>query len=98
MNGDVHWKDTGDRYLLKLFREYVFHQTLESGEPSLEMRHVFDCLNKLELGSSERILLTSTKGSVVIMTFAEVQKVLQQTLASLCLGEDNNGGAGYPRF
>lgn len=98
MNGDVHWKDTRDRYLLKLLREYVFHQTLESGEPSLEMRHVFDYLYKLELGSSERILLTSTKGSVVIMTFAEVKKVLQQTLASLCLGEDNNGGEGYPRF
>jgi hypothetical protein len=24
--GDPAWSETGDRYLLKLFRDYVFHQ------------------------------------------------------------------------
>ena len=23
---DTHWSETGDRYMLKLFRDFVFHQ------------------------------------------------------------------------
>lgn len=45
MNPD--WADTGDRYLLKLFRDYVFHQVDETGAPLLEMSHVIQCLNKV---------------------------------------------------
>ena len=26
LNGDFAWADYGDRYMLKLFRDYVFHQ------------------------------------------------------------------------
>ena len=26
--GDRRWSETGDRYLLKLFRDYVFHQVI----------------------------------------------------------------------
>ena len=26
LNGDYQWAEYGDRYMLKLFREYVFHQ------------------------------------------------------------------------
>merc|ERR550525_760053 len=26
LNGDFGWAEYGDRYMLKLFREYVFHQ------------------------------------------------------------------------
>ena len=45
MNPD--WADTGDRYLLKLFRDYVFHQVDEYGSPLIEMSHVIQCLNKV---------------------------------------------------
>lgn len=45
MNPD--WADTGDRYLLKLFRDYVFHQVDENGAPLIEMSHVIQCLNKV---------------------------------------------------
>jgi PAB-dependent poly(A)-specific ribonuclease subunit 3 len=45
MNPD--WADTGDRYLLKLFRDYVFHQVDENGAPVIEMSHVIQCLNKV---------------------------------------------------
>ncbi len=43
------WAETGDRYLLKLFRDYVFHQVNEDGAPLIEMAHVVQCLNKVRL-------------------------------------------------
>ena len=44
---DTTWAETGDRYLLKLFRDYVFHQVTEQGEPLIDMAHVTTCLNKV---------------------------------------------------
>lgn len=44
---DPMWSETGDRYLLKLFRDYVFHQVYEDGNPVLDYAHVVDCLNKV---------------------------------------------------
>ena len=46
---DPEWAETGDRYLLKLFRDYVFHQVDDSGSPMIEMAHVVQCLNKVSL-------------------------------------------------
>lgn len=43
------WAETGDRYLLKLFRDYVFHQVNENGAPLIEMAHVVQCLNKVKI-------------------------------------------------
>ncbi len=28
LNGDYSWAEYGDRYMLKLFRDYVFHQVI----------------------------------------------------------------------
>jgi PAB-dependent poly(A)-specific ribonuclease subunit 3 len=44
---DAEWAETGDRYLIKLFRDYVFHQVDETGAPLIEMSHVIQCLNKV---------------------------------------------------
>ena len=44
---DPKWSETGDRYLLKLFRDYVFHQVDENGKPVVDMAHVISCLNKV---------------------------------------------------
>ncbi|KAI9104855.1 hypothetical protein DFS34DRAFT_645550 [Phlyctochytrium arcticum] len=54
------WAETGDRYLLKLFRDYVFHQVEESGSPVIDLAHAIQCLNKvsiiiLELDSIPRV-------------------------------------------
>jgi PAB-dependent poly(A)-specific ribonuclease subunit 3 len=45
---DQTWSETGDRYLLKLFRDYVFHQVSERGEPIIDLAHVLSCLNKVK--------------------------------------------------
>lgn len=41
------WSETGDRYIIKLFRDYVFHQIDESGNPVVNLSHVLTCLNKV---------------------------------------------------
>jgi len=44
---DSKWSETGDRYLLKLFRDYMFHQSDENGYPIVDIAHVLECLNKV---------------------------------------------------
>lgn len=44
---DPRWSETGDRYVIKLFREYLFHQINEVGVPVIDMAHVISCLNKV---------------------------------------------------
>jgi len=41
------WSDTEDRYLLKLFRDYVFHSVDEDGDPVVDFGHVVSALNKV---------------------------------------------------
>lgn len=56
LNMDGTWSETGDRYMLKLFRDYVFHQVTEDGRPWVDMAHVVQCLNKLDAGAPEKVL------------------------------------------
>lgn len=44
---DPTWSETGDRYLLKLFRDHLFHQVTEAGTPWIDLSHIISCLNKV---------------------------------------------------
>ena len=46
---DTQWSETGERYMLKLFRDYLFHQVDENGHPWLDMAHMITALNKVKL-------------------------------------------------
>jgi PAB-dependent poly(A)-specific ribonuclease subunit 3 len=37
------------RYILKLFRDYVFHSIGVDGKPVLDLSHVLTCLNKVSI-------------------------------------------------
>lgn len=52
---DVTWSETGDRYMLKLFRDYLFHAVNEDGMPWLDHTHIIQCLNKLDAGTLEKV-------------------------------------------
>ena len=43
------------RYMLKLFRDYVFHQVMEDGRPFLDLAHVIACLNRLDAGIPDKV-------------------------------------------
>ncbi|XP_011150054.2 PAN2-PAN3 deadenylation complex subunit Pan3 isoform X3 [Harpegnathos saltator] len=81
---DPTWAETGDRYMLKLFRDYVFHQVTADGRPWLDMAHVVACLNKLDSGSSDKICLMSRdEQCVLVVSYVELRQNLDQSFAEL---------------
>lgn len=72
---DVQWSEVGDRYILKLFRDYVFHQVDENGRPVTDMAWILRCLNKLDAGSEEKVLLQSRDGeNCFVVSFRELKR------------------------
>ncbi|KAH6667548.1 PAB-dependent poly(A)-specific ribonuclease subunit PAN3 [Halenospora varia] len=83
-DNDPNWSETGDRYALKLFRDYVFHQVNAEGKPVLDMGHMVGCLNKLDAGSQEKIILTSrNEQNVFVITYNELKKQVNAAWAEL---------------
>ncbi|KAI9593461.1 hypothetical protein BDF19DRAFT_424368 [Syncephalis fuscata] len=81
---DPRWAETGDRYLLKLFRDYVFHQVDENGRPVVDLAHVISCLNKLDAGVDEKVMLVSRdEQSCLIVTYRELKHCVAQTFDEL---------------
>ncbi|XP_076286207.1 poly(A) specific ribonuclease subunit PAN3 isoform X1 [Lasioglossum baleicum] len=84
LNMEPTWAETGDRYMLKLFRDYVFHQVLADGRPWLDMAHVVFCLNKLDSGSQDKICLMSRdEQSVLVVSYAELRQCLETSFGEL---------------
>lgn len=78
------WAETGERYYLKLFRDYVFHQVDANGHPVMNLAHVLDCLNKLDAGSEEKIALISRdEQNVLIVSYRELKRGLESSFQDL---------------
>lgn len=83
-DNDPSWSENGERYTLKLFRDYVFHRVDEAGRPVFDIGHMVSCLNKLDAGANERIRLTSRNSETdFIITYAELKKQLNGAFADL---------------
>ncbi|KAH6644555.1 PAB-dependent poly(A)-specific ribonuclease subunit PAN3 [Boeremia exigua] len=83
-NPSSGWAETGERYYLKLFRDYVFHQVDANGHPVTDLAHVLDCLNKLDAGADEKIMLTSRdEQNVLIVSYREVKRGLESAFQDL---------------
>lgn len=54
---DSSWSETGDRYLLKLFRDYLFHPCTDDGRPWVDLAHIVSCLNRLDTASQDKVSL-----------------------------------------
>ncbi|KAF5831831.1 hypothetical protein DUNSADRAFT_12545 [Dunaliella salina] len=86
---DGNWSETGDRYLLKLFRDFVFHQTAPSGHeaeggPLMDWGHVIESLNKLDAGALERImLLTRDESSMLVASYGDLKRCVESSYADL---------------
>lgn len=78
------WSETGERYYLKLFRDYVFHQVNAEGRPVVDLGHVLTCLNKLDAGSDEKITLTSRdEQNVFVVSYKEVKRSVESAFQEL---------------
>jgi hypothetical protein len=88
-NSSSSWSENGDRYILKLFRDYVFHQNDASDpngsvKPVLEVGHIISSLNKLDAGSTEQMILCSRDNKdLIIVSFADVKRCLEKAIADL---------------
>ena len=78
------WSETEDRYIVKLFRDYVFHQFTADNKPWVDFGHVIDCLNNLDVGSPQQILLSSRDGkSMLVVTYQDVKVCFERAFAEL---------------
>ncbi|CAJ0578729.1 unnamed protein product, partial [Mesorhabditis spiculigera] len=81
---EAEWTENGDRFLLRLFRDYVFHQVTDTGKPWMDLAHVVHTLNKLDAGISEKISLVSRDGeNVLIVSYADLKHCMQQAFNEL---------------
>lgn len=103
-DGDPNWSETGERYTLKLFRDYVFHQVDAAGNPIVDLGHVVSCLNKLDVGVDEKVYLTSRDNQTAfIVSYKELKKQAQTAFGDLLKGsssskqqqQQQSGRAGY---
>ena len=82
--GGYSWSDTGDRYILRLFRDFVFHQKDEEGRAVVDFGHVIDSLAKLDVGDSETIPLCSPDGkTVLVCSYGDVRRCLENVYSEL---------------
>lgn len=83
---DTTWSETGDRYLLKLFRDYIFHQTDDYGRPIVDLAFMLQCLNKLDAGIDEKIMLTSRdEQACLIVSYKDLKVCIENTFSELLL-------------
>ncbi|PFH47540.1 hypothetical protein AMATHDRAFT_151840 [Amanita thiersii Skay4041] len=81
---EPRWSETGDRYIVKLFRDYVFHQVDEHGSPVINLSHVLTCLNKLDAGTDEKIMLVARdEQSCLVVSYKDIKRCVETTF--LCV-------------
>jgi len=81
---DPSWSETGDRYLLKLFRDYLLHQVTDSGAPWIDFAHIVTCLNKLDVGSPEKICLMSRdEQNILVVSYRDVKNCCEAAFSEL---------------
>jgi PAB-dependent poly(A)-specific ribonuclease subunit 3 len=81
---DRQWSETGERYPIKLFRDYVFHQVDANGNPNLDLGWVLTCLNKLDAGSEERMrLVTRDEQTMLMVSYKEMKRLIEGAFQEL---------------
>jgi Pan3 Pseudokinase domain len=84
LENDPNWAETGDRYILKLYRDFLFHQVNDANKPVVDVAHMLESLNQLDLGTEQKILLSSRdKSSIIVTTYAHLQRALQTSFDEL---------------
>ncbi|KAI9759692.1 MAG: PAB-dependent poly(A)-specific ribonuclease subunit 3 [Chaenotheca gracillima] len=81
---DRQWSETGDRYFIKLFRDFVFHQVDAQGNPVIDLAHVLVCLSKLDAGIDERVTLVSRdEQNILVVSYRELKRGLESAFQDL---------------
>lgn len=87
--------DSGDRYVLRLFHQYVFHQVDDNGRARLDWGHIYHCLNKLDSGSDEIIQMVGAEHDLLIVaSFEDIKALLEAAFRDI--EEDSHRGPVDP--
>lgn len=77
-------EDNGSMFVIKLFREFVFQSHDEFGKPVGDLSKVLVNLNKLDVGTDEKLLLISSEeDSCIIVSYKEVKDILDLTFRAV---------------
>lgn len=83
---DINWSESGDKYAIVLFYDYVFHQVTPEGKPLTDLTHVLRCLNKLDAGVAENILLvTPDEMNSIIVSYKKLKELVDKTFRAMTL-------------
>lgn len=78
------WAETGDRYPIKLLMDYIFHQVDQDGKPVVDMVWVLRCLNKLDVGIEEKVLLVNPEeSSCIVASYRELKECIESAFREL---------------
>lgn len=81
---DPAWSETGERYPLQLFRDFLFHQETDAGRPSVDLGHILRHLNKLDAGIDESIMLVSRdEKKCLVITYKELKTCIENAFRDL---------------
>lgn len=90
---DPRWSDSGDRYILKLFRNFLFHQVDDDGTPVVDVGHIVNALNKIDCGDPEQLCLASAdQQTILISSFSHLKRCLDESFSQLCGTTDESSG------
>ena len=79
-----NWAETGERYILKLFQDYMFQHHNGEGTHLVDWGHIFESLNKVDIGVAEKVLLLSRdEMSMLVISYADIKRCLERTYAEL---------------
>ncbi|CCF57368.1 hypothetical protein KAFR_0C03770 [Kazachstania africana CBS 2517] len=81
---DINWSESGEKFPIILFYDFVFHQVDENGKSVMDLTHVLRCLNKLDVGVSEKlVLVTPDEMNCIIISYKELKDLIESTFRSL---------------
>ncbi|KAI5296406.1 PAB-dependent poly(A)-specific ribonuclease subunit 3, partial [Ascosphaera atra] len=84
---DPAWSEHGERYYVRLFRDYVFHQVDAASNPVVDLGHVLVCLNKLDAGTEEKVMLVSRdEQNCFVVSYKELKKAVESSFQALLKG------------
>lgn len=78
------WLENGPKYIVKLFRDYIFFQYDEFGKPVVDLARVLTNLNKLDAGIDEKFLLVSRdEKNCIIVSYKEIRDTIDSLFRNL---------------
>ncbi|CCC71668.1 hypothetical protein NCAS_0H03580 [Naumovozyma castellii] len=81
---DINWSESGEKFPIILFYDFVFHQVDETGKSVMDLTHVLRCLNKLDAGAPEKLILaTPDEMNCIIISYKELKDLIDTTFRSM---------------